>query len=229
MIINKVSPMFYNIIIVVSIIVGLLYIIMSLYNERILKKRIVLFVILFFVFSIIGGKLYTYIMYGLKGNPLEASLSSYGGLVAAIIAAIVYEQIYPTNNRVIKNTIFALPLIYSFTKIGCSIVGCCEGIEYSGPFNITYPHHHDFSLFPIQPLEVIVFFILFLFVNKYKNRKATPYVTLLFVAIFKYLSEFLRFSETSEIINPNQIFSIILFVCTFTIYVINCYKDRRHS
>lgn len=227
MVINRVDPIFYNIIIIVSIIVGIIYILMSLYNEKKLNKNIILFIIMFFVFAIFGGKLYTYVMYDLEDTLMESSLSAYGGLVSVVLASIVYEAIYPTKKRVIKYTILSLPLIYSFTKIGCSLIGCCEGIPYNGPLNITYPHQHAFSLFPIQPLEVIVFFILFIFVNKNKNRKDIEYITLLFIAVLKYLVEFLRLSETSTIINPNQMFSLILFVCTLVVYIIN-YHIRRH-
>lgn len=219
MIINKVDSSIYNIIICISILIGILYIILSLYNEKQLNKKIIIFIIMFFIFSILGGKLYTYVMYDLDCSFLESSLSSYGGLISVVIASIIYEKIFDTKGKVIKYTILSLPLIYSFTKIGCSLIGCCEGIAYSGPFNITYPHQHNFSLFPIQPLEVIVFFLLFLFVNTNKNRKDIEYITLLFISILKYLSEFLRFSETNKVINQNQLFSIILFAITLLLYI----------
>ncbi len=221
MIINKVDSSFYNIIIVISILSGILYILLSLYNEKLLNKKIIIFIVMFFIFSILGGKLYTYLMYDLDCSFFESSLSSYGGLISVVIASIIYEKIFPTKGKVIKYTILSLPLIYSFTKIGCSLIGCCEGIAYSGPLNITYPHQHDFSLFPIQMLEVIIFFILFLFVNKNKNRKDIPYITLLFISIFKYLSEFLRYSETNIIINQNQLFSILLFTVTLILFIIH--------
>ena len=226
MIINKTDPIFYNSIILIAILSGILYIIISLYNDKLLSKKIIIFFIMFFVFSIIGGKLYTYIMYNLDGNFLNATLSSYGGLVSVVLASIIYESFIPTNKKVIKYTIISLPLIYSFTKIGCTLMGCCEGIKYSGLFNITYPHRHNFSLFPIQPFEVIVFFILFLIVNKNKNRKDIEYITLLFISIFKYLIEFLRFSETKTLINPNQLFSIILFAITLVVYIIHHSRHR---
>ena len=166
------------------------------------------------------------VLFDLDTSLLESSLSSYGGLVVAIIAAFIYELIFPTDKKVIKYTILSLPLIYSFTKIACAINGCCNGIFYNGPFAITYPHFSDKSVFPVQILEVIVFFILFLFCNKNKNRKDITYITLLFISIFKYLVEFLRYGNTS-LINQNQLFSIILFVTTLVVYIINHFSYRR--
>ena len=221
MIIREIDFPIYNIIIGISILIGILYIIISLYNEKLLDKKIIIFFIMFFIFSILGGKLFTYVSTGFKKSFLDSGLSSYGGLISVVIASIIYEKIYPTKNKVIKYTILSLPLIYSFTKIGCSLVGCCHGIAYDGIFNVTYPHRQPFSLFPVQPLEVIIFFILFLYVNTNKNRKDITYITLLSISIIKYAIEFLRYSETTSIMNPNQIFSIILVIITLIFYFRN--------
>ena len=44
--------------------------------------------------------------------------------------------------------------MYSIGKIGCLLVGCCYGIEYSGPFSIVYNYSYSdivgVRLFPIQ-------------------------------------------------------------------------------
>lgn len=224
MIINKFDFPIYNVLIVMSVLIGITYIIMSLYNEKLLSKKIILFFIMFFIFSFIGGKLYTYILYDYNTSFMGSSLSSYGGLVFVILASIIYEKIFPTKGKVIKYTILSLPLIYSFTKIACAFNGCCYGIEYSGPLAVTYPHVMDKSLFPIQFLEIILFFSLFLYSNTNKNRKDITYITLLLISVFKYLVEFLRF-ERSTLINQNQLFSIILFTITLIVYCIN----RKHQ
>lgn len=226
MIINKINFPIYNIIIIISVLSGLLYILLSLYNDKLLNKKIIIFVIMFFIFSFFGGKLYTYLLFDYDASLLKSSLSSYGGLVFAILSAIIYEKIFKGEKNVIKYTILSLPLIYSFTKIACAINGCCYGIEYDGVFSVIYPHVMNKPLFPVQALEVIVFFITFIICNKNKNRKDITYITLLLISVFKYLIEFLRYGNTS-LINQNQIFSIILFVITIIVYCINHFNCFR--
>lgn len=226
MIINKIDFPMYNIIVILSVLIGIIYILLSLYNDKLLNKKIIIFIIMFFIFSFFGGKLYTYILYDYGTSLLKSSLSSYGGLAFGIIAAIIYEKLFKEKN-VIKYTILSLPLIYSFTKIACAINGCCYGIKYDGFLSVTYPHVMNESLFPVQFLEVIVFFGLFIILNTNKNRKDIEYITLLLISVLKYLVEFLRF-ERINVINQNQIFSIILFSITLLLYIIN-HKRHRHS
>lgn len=216
MIIKQVSFPIYNTMIITSVIVGCLYIFLSLKNENRSDKKLILFFVFYFVFAIVFGKLYTFIVCGFKTSLLKSSLSSYGGLVGTIIWSIVYEKIFKGDGKVIKYTILALPLIYSFTKIGCFFVGCCHGFVYDGILAVKYPHRSDDYYFPVQLLEVFTFFIMFLVCNTNKDKKNIPFVTLFLISISKFLVEFLR--DTTPI-NANQIFSIILFLITFLIYI----------
>ena len=222
MIINKVNFPIYNIMIIFSIIVGASYIIVSLKNEKVLNKNIIFYFILFFIISILGGKFYTFVMYGFKKSFINSGLSAYGGLIGVSIASFIYEKFFPTDGKVIKYTTLSLPLIYSFTKIGCFFTGCCYGIPFHSFFSVTYPHVMNKPLFPIQLLEIFIFFGMFLFCNANKNRKDIIYITFLLIAISKFLVEFLRYGQVYKLINPNQLFSIILFIVTLIIY----YKNK---
>ena len=60
-----------------------------------------------------------------------------------------------------------LPLLYAVGKIGCFIAGCCYGIEYYGIGNVVYNYVPKseiigLHLFPIQIVESIVFFLIFI-------------------------------------------------------------------
>lgn len=226
MIINYINFPIYKILIGLSVIVGALYIYLSLKKENISNKNILLFFILFFIFAIFTGKLYTYIVNGGKTNFLKVSLTAYGGLIGVIIAAFIYEKIFYYEGIIIKYTIISLPLIYSFTKIACFFAGCCYGIPYSGPFSVTYPFVMEKSLFPIQLLEVFVFLLIFIFCNYFYKKKNINYVTLLLISLFKFLLDFLRYNHLHEFISKNQIFSIILCIITVTIYFISKYKKN---
>lgn len=224
MVINQSSFPTYKIMIAFSVIVGILYIFHFLKKENIPKRELIIFFILFFIISILFGKLYTYVVVGLKGNYFKTGLSAYGGLIGVLIASIIYELLYPRRGIVIKYTALSLPLIYAFTKIGCTFAGCCYGIPYNGPFAITYPHISSESLFPIQLLEVIIFTIMFMIGNSNRDKKNIAYYILLLIAIFKFLLDYLRNSHIGVILSPNQIFSIILLIITSIVYL---YKRKK--
>ena len=155
---------------------------------------------------------------------MTAGLSAYGGLIGVVIASIIFEQILSTDKKIIKYTILSLPLVYGLTKIGCSIVGCCGGIPYDGIFKIKYMsdlNEINTWQFPIQIVEVIVFLIIFIICHKFKNNKYINYITLILVAVFKFLLDFLRYDHVNILITRNQIFSIILVVITIVIFILN--------
>ena len=122
-----------------------------------------------------------------------------------------------------------IPLMYAIGKIGCFLVGCCYGVEYSGPFNVVYNYSLDapkgIHLFPIQLVETIVFTIIFLIINKIDKKNKRIYLTFIICAISKFILDFLRFREISKILSINQIVSII-----FLILGIICYnKDKNRG
>ena len=221
MIINKIDFPLYKIMIAFSVLVGITYIYMSLKNEKIPKKNIFIFFIFFFIFAILTGKLYTFIAYGFKTSFLKSSLSAYGGLIGVVIASIIYEKIYPSKGIIIKHTILSLPLIYSFTKIGCFFNGCCFGLPYDGPLSVIYPHKLNKPLFPIQLLEIFIFFILFLICNTNKEKDNISCITLSTIAILKFLIEFLRYEHIGQTITPNQTFSILLLIIIIVTFIKN--------
>lgn len=226
MVIYPINFPIYKIIIALSVIIGALYVYISLKNEKMNKKNILIFFIMYFVFAITFGKLYTMIATTDNRDFFTVSLSAYGGLIGVLIAAIIYSKIYQ-EKYVVKYTILSLPLIYSFTKIGCFITGCCRGIPYDGIFSVTYPLIINKPLFPIQLLEVIIFNIIFQICNRYNTNKNISYITLILIAIVKFLVEYLRDGHIKGTISPNQIFSIILFTITIIIYLYNKKKETN--
>lgn len=219
MVIKQTPFQIYNFMIIISIIVGCTYIFLSLRNN-IDNKKLIIFFIFYFIFALLFGKLYTFIAYGFKASFLKSGLSAYGGLIGTIIWAFIYEKIYPNDGKVVKHTILALPLIYSFTKIGCFFTGCCHGFVYNGLFAVNYPERSDDYYFPVQLIEVIIFFVMFLVCNTFKDKKNIVYITIVLVAIAKFLVEFLR---DVEVINANQIFSIALLFITVLMYIKKSY------
>ena len=221
MIFNKINFPIYGIIIIISVVIGMLYVLISLRKDNYKDKNILLYFLMYIAFSIVLGKMFTIITNPNINNFLTAGLSSYGGLVGVILAAIIFEKILPTNNKIIKYSIISLPLVYGLTKIACFIVGCCYGIPYSGILSVTYTHGLNEPLFPIQITETIVFLIIFIICHKLHNNKNIIYIVIILVSITKFLLDFLRYEHLQKIITVNQIFSIILLIGTIIIWIIN--------
>lgn len=221
MIIPKQTFPFYGIIILISIVISLFYIYRMLKKENINNKNIYLYILLYGLFAIVFGKLYTIITSNFKYNIIDAGLSSYGGLLGVLLASIIFELIVPTNKKILKYTIISLPLTYGIGKIACFIAGCCYGIPYNGIFNVIYRDGLNIPLFPIQLLESIVFIIIFIISNKLRNNKNVIYITILISILMKFLLDFLRYEHIKRVVSVNQIFSIILLVVLIIVYIFN--------
>ena len=215
MILHKSPIWVYNLIIVTSVIIGMIYIYLSLKKDKCEYKKIYLFFIMYVVFAFVFGKLYTFIISG-NNSFLKSGLSSYGGL----IASIVFEKIHPTNSKIIKYTALSLPLVYSGTKVACFLAGCCYGIPYNGIFSVTYVDGLNISLFPIQIAETISFLVIFIVCNSLKKNKWITYITKLFL-------DMLRYDHLRILITPNQIASIGLLVIVIAVYIYNFAKSLK--
>ena len=226
MIFNKINFPIYGIIILLSVVIGMLYVYVSLRKDNYKDKNILLYFLMYITFSIVLGKMFTIVTDSNVNNFLTAGLSSHGGLIGVIAAAIIFEKILPTNNKIIKYSIISLPLIYGLTKIACFIVGCCYGIPYNGIFSITYTHGLNKPLFPIQITETIVFLIIFIICHKLRNNKNIIYITIILVSIFKFILDFLRYDHITKLITVNQIFSVILLIGTIIVFIYTKNKRR---
>ena len=205
MVINKINVPIYGILIISSILIGTFYIALNLKKEGIKKEYILYYSILVIVFSLIGS-------ISLSRIVNADSLNSYMGAISVIACSLIFNKIVPNKNIYLKYSIISLPLIYSIGKIGCFLVGCCYGIPYNGILSVTYTDGLNISLFPIQALEVIIFFILFILLNKLKKNKHIIELTLIICALSKFLLDFLRYDHVTKIITTNQIISIVVIV-----------------
>ena len=151
----------------------------------------------------------------------KLELFSYSAVLCSVISALCFEKIISNKDKMfLKSLIISLPLAYSVAKIGCFLAGCCYGIPYDGILSVTYKNGLNISLFPIQLLESLLFFILFLVLKKIKNKKHIIEISILCACTIKYLTDFLRYDHTTKIITRNQILSLI-FILVVIIYSYN--------
>lgn len=209
---------------VLSIIIGMLYIYLNLRKDGYKNKQILLYFIMYIAFAFICGKMYTVLAYG-ENDILSAGLSAYGGLIGVVIGSIIFERILPTDGKIIKYTILSLPLVYGLTKIACFIVGCCGGIPYDGIFKIKYVDVLNIWQFPIQIVETIIFLLIFIICHFLKKNNNINYIVMILVSTFKFLLDFFRYDHINTLITRNQVFSIILLFTTIITYIVS--KNKK--
>ncbi len=225
---NQVIPV-YGIMILLSLVIGLLYILISLKKEGIRNKNVYLFILLYLIFTMMFGLKISISQNAENRYIIQGGLYSYGGAIGVILAAVIFEKILPTNNKIVKYAIISLPLTYAISKLGCFHAGCCYGIPYEGPLSVTYIDKMQFSVFPVQMLETIVFFIVFAVCNYLKKNKNAIYITIILSALAKFLLDYLRYEHIGKTFTINQGYSIILIVVAIGIFVFNIIKEKKHD
>lgn len=220
---------FYGLIIILSLIVGLIFIGFNARNYKFTKEDIFFLLIYMLVGMVIGAKYFDYFINIDKYksfNFLSIGMSSYGAVIGIFIMLIIYSiQFKKKFIDMFKLILPSLPLIYGLSKIACFISGCCYGIEYDGVFSVTYYYSQSapigVSLFPVQIIETIVFICIFIFF--YLNRKKfsdNKYIGCLLITcgFGKFVLDFFRHVHIYELISANQIFSLI-FICIGFIFI----------
>lgn len=214
---------FYGFFIILSLIIGLIFICVNAKELKFTKEDIIFLVVYLLVGMIVGAKYYDYFVNidNYKSfNFFALGLSSYGAVIGFIIMLFIYSKQFKKDFiTMLKLIIPSLPLIYGLSKIACFISGCCYGIEYDGIFSVTYNYSssapNGISLFPIQIVETVVFLLIFIFFyikrNKIEDKKYIGYMFIV-CGFFKFILDFLRHVHVLEIISTNQIFSLVFIV-----------------
>lgn len=154
----------------------------------------------------------------------------YGGLIGGLIAGLIYGKIKKLDIKLYSYIITPfIPLFHFFGRIGCFLSGCCYGIE--SKFGFLYTHSlvepaNGVVRFPVQLLEALCNFILFLVLYRLqKKKKCYDYLLPLYLIIYsvlRFLLEFLRGDYYRGFLfglSTSQIISILIFIIT-TIYIV---------
>lgn len=220
---SKMDFPIYPIMILCSIFFASVFIICKLKKEKIPLNIILLSLLTVLFFVIIGAKIFTMVTnFDKDANILTAGLSSYGGAIGLIVSVLIFNKIYEKDSKyILKIYLMSLPLLYSISKLGCFFVGCCHGIKYNGLFNVLYIDQFNYKVFPIQLVESVLFFIIFIvcvFLEK-KKSKSINYILLILCALAKFGLDFLRFSHVGKVLSTNQIVSIIFLLIAIILMI----------
>lgn len=113
MIIDKFNFPIYPIIILLSFIIGMIFNFIFLSKSKIEKRKIIVFLTMLITYSLFFAVLFTVMVSN------EFGISSYGGAIGILIAAIIYTKIQDWDFVYIKSSVLSLPLFYSTSKLAC--------------------------------------------------------------------------------------------------------------
>lgn len=170
------------------------------------KKDAVLYTVLGFLAGVIGAILMSFIYNWVLGLVSEgeqyylSNVSIYGGLL--LLPAVMPFFTLPAGRSYGSVMDVCTPGVYmllSFGKIGCSVYGCCYGIESA--WGVRNPFTGQVH-FPVQLLEsaftLLLVFVLYRYALNEKRAKNTVYpLGLALYAFGRFFFQFLRFHEVA--------------------------------
>ena len=135
-----------------------------------------------------------------------------GGALGLIIAIISSVLIFREHERVVfASWVITAPLMYSLSKNGCTLAGCCRGFEYHGPFALVYGED---SCFPVQPLDTLLFMLVFIIsliiFTRAKDKLNTGLISLLMSGGVRIFTDSLRESHQDILISQSQVITVIV-------------------
>lgn len=181
----------------------------------------------------LGGKILAffqeYELYNGIFNILKVGVSAYGGLIGSIIAVIIFSHLLNISlQKLMLITMPSIPLVYSVGKIGCFFAGCCYGINYNGFGSIVYKYSlidsiNGISLFPVQLVESIIFFIIFIYIlyryKKYDYNMKTIGIMFFLCSMSKFILYYFRMNHVNSIFSLNQILCILFMIIGLNLYL----------
>ena len=166
----------------------------------------------------------------------------YGGLVGGIIGGLIGIKFTKVKTQFVEMSIIPfLPIGHAIGRVGCVLAGCCNGMEYNGPFAIYYPNSiaglsAEQGYFPVQILEALINIFIAVFLIIYSKKEKPKYnVLVLYLSLYaitRFLLEFLRGDEIRGIylgISTSQWISMILFTVSFIYFLILYYKYKKSN
>lgn len=135
---------------------------------------------------------------------LDTGIVFYGGLFGLLIVYMLclHSKRCCLDKYAVDVLAVCIPLFHSIARIGCFFSGCCFGKIYEGVLSINYitiinGNIDENMRFPIQLIEALFEFLLFLYLlnslnsDRWKEKKILIRY-LFFYSIFRFMFEYLR-------------------------------------
>lgn len=155
----------------------------------------------------------------------------YGGLIGAVLGIFIYSKQFKIPfKEILLILVPVFPLVHSIGRIGCLLAGCCYGMEYDGIFSITFHNSlhapNEVQLFPMQIVESICLFLIFIILlityKRFLNTYKTLGVYCILYSIIRFTLEFFRGDLIRGIyfsLSTSQWISILIFILGITIFI----------
>ncbi|MFH1305032.1 MAG: prolipoprotein diacylglyceryl transferase [Candidatus Omnitrophota bacterium] len=164
----------------------------------------------------------------------EGGLIFQGGLIAAVITAVVVTRIKKLSFW--KITDLMAPYIVlgqAIGRIGCFLNGCCYGriVQRAG---ITFPQEAVMR-FPTQIYSSLFLLLLFMFLLWVRQKRSFDgsvfMMYIIIYSVFRFLMEFMRGDEYMTLFGMrlSQVICIAMFACGTSIYAILAAKSRHRA
>jgi phosphatidylglycerol:prolipoprotein diacylglycerol transferase len=197
------------------------------------------------LYAIVNYKIVTFIFENIKKintflklfnvlNYLFGGSVFYGGLLGGIIVGYIISKSNSKYSNFFDIGSTSIPLFHFFGRIGCFLGGCCYGIESKIGFTYTKNpiiEANGVIRFPVQILEAVFNFALFIFLNyllchkKLKNKYL--YVYLSIYSVGRFFMEYFRGDTYRGIwfsLSTSQIISIIIILVLIIRF---CYEHKK--
>lgn len=210
------------------LIIGIAFLISFIVFYKISKKNYIkLDIIYIYVINIVGFAIGSKLM-SLISNNIEMTIYNFinsgysflGGILGSILVVVMYCKKYKLNFiDILSNFTVIYPLIYSISKIGCFLNGCCYGIINNYKF-------------PLPLVDTAIMLILFLILLVVTNKQK-PLVTGIFFGIFsivRFLEDYFRESRNILIVNftLEQIVCGMLLITSVTIFIFRMHRKVNY-
>ena len=205
------------------------------------------------IFGFLGAKI-LYILVSLKSINIKLAFSSlenfnllmnsgfvfYGGLLGGLLALPFVKKVHKIDPAPhLKCFAPCLGIAHCCGRIGCSLAGCCYGVQTRLAFHFTYKKSiiapNGVSLFPVQGIEAALIFVLTVACIILVLKKSKIRVELLYLftySIIRFTLEFFRGdAERGKLffLSTSQIISILILIAVIVIYIKSTLKHKGEN
>lgn len=215
------------------LIIGIAFLISFIVFYKISKKNYIkLDIIYIYVINImgfaIGSKLMSLISNNIEitiYNFINSGYSFLGGVLGSILVVALYCKRYKLDFiNILSNFTVIYPLIYSISKIGCFLNGCCYGIININDINYK---------FPLQLVDSTIMLILFLMLLVKSNKQTTLVISTFFSIFYivRFLEDYFREFRNIVIFNFSleQILCGMIIITSVVIKIFRMYEKQQNG
>jgi len=161
----------------------------------------------------------------------------YGGLIGGIALVFFAGAVHKIDAGLyLRRFVFLVPLVHSFGRAGCFMVGCCYGVPYEGIGKVAYPEGYyapaGMGLFPVQLLEAACLLLIAALICGLQLRIDFEYSAELYLVsygLLRFALEYLRYDGARGYfagVSTSQWISVFMVAAAAVVTIV---RTRRRS